>query len=239
MSTEALSRLGAKVRGLQDRFRGSTPGQLEDGEVYTRVQRMRQLLAFQKRLARIAAGLSVLVAAAVIAFAWPRPAPLTFSVNGTPGAVHEWLAADQRAVELRFSDGVRADFALGSHGRVVTLTPERTALLLDDGRLELALGATESAAWALSAGPFELRPRRGRLLVSWDPEAERFEVVIQEGEAELSGPVIGAGRMLTPGQTLLVSVRDHRATITPARDASRPLAGSSAHYAPREARTRR
>ena len=80
-----------------------------------------------------------------------------------------------------------------------------------------------SSAWRIDAGPFGVRITGTRFVVSYDPAQEVLELVMDEGEVELSGCVFGKGRKLAVGQRVRASCRTEELDVG-YRDVARPRA---------------
>jgi hypothetical protein len=62
--------------------------------------------------------------------------------------------------------------------------------------------------WNVHAGPFWVDVTGTRFDASWDPSRETFTLAMQEGTVVVKGPLLAAGRGLSAGEHLRVSVRD-------------------------------
>ncbi|WP_437639461.1 FecR domain-containing protein [Sorangium sp. So ce854] len=132
-------------------------------------------------------------AATALAFvlALPRPGdPLTYRVQGSPGAVGRWVAADASQVGLDFSDGSRVDLAPGTRARVTEVGPLGAGVLLERGSLHVRVEHRDDTRWVIAGGPFEVRVIGTEFDVTWDTEAEELAVSMIAGRVRVLGPCI-------------------------------------------------
>ncbi len=146
----------------------------------------------------VAASLAVAAAAGLIARVAARPAPrapasLTASIGGSPVAVGQWIAAGDRAVSLRFSDGSAVSLAPGSHARVVSLDPHGARVLLERGSAEASVHHGADARWIFSAGPYAVHVTGTSFGLAWEPERARFDLAMRDGRVTLRGPRCAEG----------------------------------------------
>jgi len=139
---------------------------------------------------------------------------MSFQVDARSGRANDQIAALRIPVELSFSDGTR--FTLGSSTRahVISLQQHGAQIALESGSLDANVVHTGVSAWSLSAGPFSVRVTGTKFSLSWDPDHERFSIRVTQGSVAVAGSVIGAERPVRTGETLVVSVPDHRLQLS-------------------------
>ncbi|WP_438010852.1 FecR domain-containing protein [Sorangium sp. So ce321] len=129
--------------------------------------------------------------ALVFAFALPRPGdPLTYRVEGSPGALGRWVAADASQVGLDFSDGSRVDLAPGTRARVTEVGPLGAGVLLERGSLHVRVVHRGDTRWVVAGGPFEVHVIGTEFDVTWDTEAEELAVSMIAGRVRVLGPCV-------------------------------------------------
>ncbi|WP_199693412.1 FecR domain-containing protein, partial [Sorangium cellulosum] len=131
------------------------------------------------------------VAASALFFALSGPGtPLTYRVDGAPGAVGRWVAADNAKVGLDFSDGSRVDLAPGTRARVTEVGPLGAGVLLERGSLHVRVVHRDDARWVVAGGPFEVHVIGTEFDVTWDTEAEELAVSMSAGRVRVLGPCV-------------------------------------------------
>jgi hypothetical protein len=164
--------------------------------------------------------------------------PLTVSVGGSSQAplVGAWLGAPEtRALPLEFSDGSQFELAPASKARVLELGRASARVELASGSLHVHVVPGAATAWHVDAGPFVVRVTGTRFVVSYLPEADQFEVSMEEGQVELSGCVFGSGRKLAVGQRVRASCRTKSLEVSYRDGQSAPAAPAPASTAVAEA----
>ncbi|WP_437290546.1 FecR domain-containing protein [Sorangium sp. So ce406] len=144
-----------------------------------------------RRLGFALAAASVAASALLALFALLRPGdPLTYRVDGSPGAVGRWVAADTSQVGLDFSDGSRVDLAPGTRARVTEVGPLGAGVLLERGSLHVRVVHRDDARWVVAGGPFEVHVIGTEFDVTWDTEAEELAVSMSAGRVRVLGPCV-------------------------------------------------
>ncbi|MEP7122116.1 MAG: FecR domain-containing protein [Byssovorax sp.] len=171
--------------------------------------------ASRRRAALVLAAACVVCAllVAFVTFVTRRPSALAFAVGTPPlpGLVGEWIGASADAPSVvRFSDGTSLTLAPSARLRITETTARGAGVLLEQGSVEASVVHTGAdTAWALRAGPFDVRVTGTRFEAAWDPVAETFDLTMREGAVVVRGPVLSSERTLVAGEHLRVSVRDH------------------------------
>jgi hypothetical protein len=164
----------------------------------------------------------------------PAPSDPT-TLRATLEHTQQPLAADafveapaDAAVGVRFSDGTLLRMAAGARARLVELGDRGAHVLLESGRARLDVVPKPHARWRMSAGPFLVRVKGTRFEVRWQPELDRFELELEQGQVELSGCVFGEAYRMRAGQEVrafckrgqLDVVREHAAASEQAKAAA-------------------
>jgi len=115
---------------------------------------------------------------------------------GTP------IVAEERVKTISF-DG--AEFVLASGGRVNVegLYESGADLRLVDGSVRGAVSPDAKSRWSVRAGKYVVRVVGTLFDVSLDAKTGRFEVAVEKGMVEVSGPPIEGARRLGPGERLV------------------------------------
>lgn len=179
------------------------------------------------------ATLGAAAAAAVAGFWLERQnEPITAKLGSSGASVSPgaWLdAPDASSLPLRFSDGTRVEVAPHAHMRVLELGRQGAKLALESGRAGIDVAHGENRRWELRAGPFSVHVTGTRFDMSWQPTDDRFELVLSEGQVEITGCGFGEGRSLVAGQTVRASCRNGAVDI--AYSPTNPVASGAASQA--------
>ncbi len=187
------------------------------------------------RLAKVstAAALAACLAAGFLVWWIRAPHAVDFSVAApgapsSPGVVGAWVAASEAPVAVHFSEGSEVTLSPGAGARVAAVRPSGADVLLERGKVHAEITHTGDATrWSLRAGPFDVRVTGTAFDVTWDPMAERFELLMKHGSVVVSGPTLPPGRSIQGGERLVVTVRDGRMELTSA-SAPSPVVASAA-----------
>ena len=153
----------------------------------------------------VATGVTV-VAAVVVAVSASRTAgPLTFRLDGLSGGVaggSAGLEARASRGTMRFSDGSVLELERGARARVLGLDARGARLAVDHGDVRFAIRHRRETSWSVAAGPFEILVTGTAFDVRWTDEG-RLRVRLREGAVVVRGSLVGAGLVVTAGQTLM------------------------------------
>lgn len=167
--------------------------------------------ARRRHLVRRSRGWLSLTAAVVLGASgyvfWPASG-LGFDVEGTPGAVGDFLVAPANSSLLvDFSDGSRLNLQHEARARVLDLDAHGARLMLERGSLGAKVVHDEDTDWQVDAGPFRVHVVGTRFEVTWDPKQERFTLELSEGSVAVSGPHLQERCLVPEGARLQVSLR--------------------------------
>ncbi len=134
-------------------------------------------------------------------------------------------------IKLFFDEGSRFELTPGARGRLRVGAEKGASLALEHGAVALRITPSRERRWAVEAGPFLVRVKGTDFTVEWDPASEELELTLRRGRVVVSGPVVGDGFALRPGQKLTVSLPKAQTVIT--EEPPTPLAvRSTAPFAP-------
>ncbi|HEX6278331.1 MAG TPA: FecR domain-containing protein [Polyangiaceae bacterium] len=118
---------------------------------------------------------------------------------------------------LLFDEGSSFALSPGTRGRLRIAGADGVRLALEHGSASLLVEHRPDRRWSVEAGPFLVTVKGTDFSVSWDPATEQFELNLRRGRVTVSGPIVGDGLSLRPGQKLSVSLPKAETTITEER----------------------
>ncbi len=144
-----------------------------------------------------------------------RSAPLAYSVQGGSLLDAGYLREDgSKGVTVTFEEGTRFALAPGARARLRAVTRNGARLGLEGGTASFEVTPDASRQWEVEVGPFLVQVKGTAFDVSWQPEAEQFELNLSRGKVLVSGPVFGGELSLHGGQHLVVHLRRGETRIT-------------------------
>jgi TolA-binding protein len=120
-------------------------------------------------------------------------------------------------IKLFFDEGSEFDLEPGTRGRLRAVNADGAFLAIEHGSASLRITHRREHRWSVEAGPFLVTVKGTDFSVLWDPASEEFELKLRRGRVTVSGPVVGEGLALKPGQKLTVSLRKAETIITEER----------------------
>lgn len=117
-------------------------------------------------------------------------------------------------VKVLFSEGSTFALTAGTRGRLRSVADDGAHLAIEDGTASLAITHNGAHRWLVEAGPFLVTVKGTVFTVSWDPASERFELRLRRGHVVVSGPGVNGGISLQAGQRLVVSLPRAETVIT-------------------------
>ena len=120
-------------------------------------------------------------------------------------------------IKLLFDEGSEFILSPGTRGRLRSVTAEGARMAIERGTAEFHITPDHRHRWSVEAGPFVATVKGTEFSVRWDPVSEQFELTLRNGRVSVSGPVVGEGLVLAPGQKLSVSVAKAESVITESR----------------------
>lgn len=166
-------------------------------DVATRVAARRRTR--RVRVGAVSAGFAM--AASVALFAFTRPATLTYAVlNG--GEKADYVLA-QSGTKIRFSDGSEVSLDRGAEAKIAKVDAHGARVNLRRGEAHLEVVKNHETAWYVDAGPYTVHVTGTAFDVSWSEKERVFELTLQHGSVIVSGPQVGSGVAVRPGQRMI------------------------------------
>jgi ferric-dicitrate binding protein FerR (iron transport regulator) len=215
---DALTELG------RDGVQRPTRVELDQGlnALYARIAagRVRQRALVRWSLIGTALALSTLVVLQVVSVSRRRwsasePQALAYQIEG--GSVLEGgylREAGHAGIQLLFNEGSRFVLTPGTRGRLRSVDPAGARVAIEHGTASFRVTHSSGRQWLVEAGPFLITVKGTVFTVSWDPLGERFELRLRRGRVVVSGPVSGGDVALRSGQRLVVSLAKAETVIT-------------------------
>jgi hypothetical protein len=165
------------------------------------------------------ASAAVLVALAVVRFGRPdaptaQPS-LSYRIEGGTVVDGGYLRESGRAgITLTFVEGTEFLLMPGTRSRLRAVDATGARIAIEQGTASFQVTPSRDHRWQVDVGPFLVTVKGTVFTVSWDAEAERFELKLRRGRVTVSGPVTGGEIALAAGQRLLVDLPKGEATIS-------------------------
>jgi hypothetical protein len=170
-----------------------------------------------------------LAAAAGVLFAvgaWSLHTPaLTYAV--VDGAVVAGSVLGSEHTKIRFSDGSEVALEHGAQAKIEDLGAHGGRVKLAQGQVSVAIVKKPDTRWFVDAGPYVVRVTGTAFDVRWSEAERKFELDLHHGSVVVTGPQIGNGFTLHPGQKL-VGRAEGRVTVEGPRVASASAVPGSA-----------
>jgi TolA-binding protein len=122
--------------------------------------------------------------------------------------------AGHAGIKLVFNEGSQCMLMPGTRGRLRSVGREGARVAIEHGTASFQVTHTDARQWFVEAGPFLVTVKGTVFTISWDPLGERFELRLRRGRVVVSGPVTGGDVALRAGQRLVVSLARAETVIT-------------------------
>ncbi|MBN1608531.1 MAG: FecR domain-containing protein [Polyangiaceae bacterium] len=232
----ALTELG------RDGVERPTRAELDQGlnALYARIAagRVRQRGFVRWSLVGVALALSTLLALQVASISrkrWSAPEPPTLAYQIEGGSILEGgylRESGHEGIKLLFNEGSRFTLMPGARGRLRAVDKEGARVAIERGTASFEVRHGRDRRWLVEAGPFLVTVKGTVFTVSWDPLSERFELRLRRGRVVVSGPVSGGDVALRTGQRLVVSLARAETVITEDHPEDALVGASGAPAAP-------
>ena len=137
----------------------------------------------------------------------PEPPALVYQIEG--GSVLEggYLRESGHAgIKLFFNEGSKVVLMPGTRGRLRAVDPKGAHVAIEHGTASFQVTPNSDRRWSVEIGPFLVTVKGTAFTVSWDPSSERFDLRLRRGRVVVSGPVSGGDIVLRDGQRLVVNL---------------------------------
>ncbi len=136
----------------------------------------------------------------------------------------EWIVAQNEPVPITFSDGTQLTLFESARARIVDIGADGASVIVDRGLLRASILRRPGTRWRVSVGPYQVRVTGTQFDVAWQPESERFSLVLREGSVSVTGPGLGQALEVSAGQELDLSPRSgQQSLLQAASTAGTPL----------------
>jgi hypothetical protein len=136
-----------------------------------------------------------------------EPPALAYQIEG--GSVLEggYLRESGHAgIRLSFEEGTKFLLMPGTRGRLRTVDKEGARIAIEQGTASFQVTHNSDRRWLVEVGPFLVTVKGTIFTVSWDASGERFELRLRRGRVVVSGPISGGDMALRAGQRLVVNL---------------------------------
>ncbi len=145
----------------------------------------------------------------------PGPRALAYEIQGGVVLEHGYLReSDHTGIRLRFSEGSRVELMPGTRGRLRGVGQDGASVAIDNGSASFTVVPGTNRRWVVEIGPFLVTVKGTEFTVAWDPQSERFELRLRKGQVVVSGPISGGDLTLRAGQRLVVNLAKAQTVIT-------------------------
>lgn len=208
-----------------------TPKELERGLAMLRLRLERN--AGQRRAPLRGFAMAAMLCCAVLGaayFGWRQrsvvsSAPVAVSsVEGGRVVEGGYLSATgHSAIRLLFNEGSEFRLTPGSRGRLRSVSADGASFAIEHGRASFQITPERGHHWSVEAGPFSIAVTGTEFSVSWEPKTERFELRLRRGQVLVSGPVLEQELALRAGQTMVVDLPKAETRLTEEKPDDAPM----------------
>jgi ferric-dicitrate binding protein FerR (iron transport regulator) len=146
------------------------------------------------------------------------PSSLSYEIEGGSLVDGGYLRESGRAgIKLTFAEGTEFVLMPGTRSRLRAVDAAGARIAIEHGTASFQVTPSHDHRWQIDVGPFLVTVKGTVFSVSWDAEAERFELKLRHGHVTVSGPVTGGEIALSAGQRLLVDLPQGETTISEAK----------------------
>jgi hypothetical protein len=145
--------------------------------------------------------------AAVAVLLLLRAPALTYSVLN--GAADSGRVVGKSGTKIQFSDGSEVALEPGAEAKVEELDVHGARVKLKQGEVHVAIVKAPQNAWFVEAGPYTVRVTGTAFDVSWSEKDQLLQVELLRGSVVVTGPLVGTGFTLRPGQRMIGRAAGH------------------------------
>ncbi|HXK17660.1 MAG TPA: hypothetical protein VNG33_07650 [Polyangiaceae bacterium] len=145
-----------------------------------------------------------------------EPPPLSFSVGDPPraGVVGEPLRAGAERSPIHFSEGSSVLLEFEARACVVAVGAHGAEVVVDAGRVNVAVVPRPGGDWTLRTGPFTVRVKGTQFDVGYDAALDRFTLRLYHGKVAVSGCGF-QDRAVQAGEQLVAACSRHEMSVAP------------------------
>jgi hypothetical protein len=180
------------------------------------------------KLIRYGAPLALAASVLLALSLWKLQPSLEYTVQGAVRDGNYVQAAQDRPADISFSDRTQIHASPGARLRIDDDAGGNGARVsVERGELEVEVAHTERTNWRFAAGPFNVRVTGTRLVLNWDANTERLEVVMHTGSVDIEGYVGSGVLSVRAGQRFLGDAKRRTMLVTDIDGARAPSAASA------------
>jgi hypothetical protein len=135
------------------------------------------------------------------------PPTVTYQISGnSPEAAASFFETKHHELEVRFSEGSVITVLPETGVRVLGTKPQGANLSIERGIVRCNITHRANADWTVKAGPFDIRVTGTRFEAQWMPTTSHFELTLEEGSVEVTGPQVSGSQRVVQGERFVVEV---------------------------------
>jgi ferric-dicitrate binding protein FerR (iron transport regulator) len=123
--------------------------------------------------------------------------------SGELGVLLSATTADP--MPIHFSDGTILSMASASRARVTETSSHGATVVLEEGSISASVVHRKASSWHVTAGPFTVLVTGTKFDVHWNAAEQALALDLHEGAVTVLGPSLGAGRRVSPGESIRLS----------------------------------
>jgi hypothetical protein len=140
---------------------------------------------------------------------------LTYQIDGGRVLEGGYLRESGHAgMNITFNEGSRLALTQGTRGRIREVDKEGARVAIEHGTATFEVKPSAGRRWLVDVGPFLVTVKGTAFTVLWDPLSEQFELRLRRGRVVVSGPVSAGEIALRAGQRLTVNLVESKTVIT-------------------------
>ena len=179
-----------------------------------RIRAQRRRWQTRAAWAGVALASSVAAYAVAIATLHRAPAALRVDVMGAHLVREGTIEPDTGNTPLlHFSDGSDVRLSSGASASLRQVDDHGATIAVRNGNAEVDITHRPGARWAFEVGPFVINVTGTAFRFAWNPGSEEFDLLMQRGTVEVTGPLTNGAIVLRAGEHLVVRVRRGEAVI--------------------------
>jgi len=117
-------------------------------------------------------------------------------------------------MNINFNEGSRVALTTGTRGRIREVDKHGARVAIEHGTATFEVTPGSGRRWLVEVGPFLVTVKGTVFTVSWDPLREQFDLRLQRGRVDVSGPASAGEIALRAGQRLTVNLVQAKTVIT-------------------------